>query len=169
MRLFWKLFCSMVIIAALACSVGGFVLIDDQFRTSLDREVTALYEENDLLRYTLARELEQLPGASQAEFPELVSHIRITTGRGTVAFRISDRAGETVVTSGVVPVEAAPLTGRMEEGHRGWELAYAWGDGSFSTPPAPWRWTAEVCTWKTAGRSPACLPPGRSSIRASSA
>ena len=57
MRLFWKLFCSMVVITALACALGGYILIDSQFRPSLDREVSAVYEENDLLRYTLAREL----------------------------------------------------------------------------------------------------------------
>lgn len=36
MKLFWKLFCSMVSVTLLACSIGGFVLIDGQFRTSLD-------------------------------------------------------------------------------------------------------------------------------------
>ena len=45
MRLFWKLFCSMVLITALACSAGGYALINTQFRASLDREVAALYEE----------------------------------------------------------------------------------------------------------------------------
>ena len=57
MRLFWKLFCSMVLITALACSAGGYALIHTQFRASLDREVAALYEENDLLRFALAQEL----------------------------------------------------------------------------------------------------------------
>ena len=32
----------MVMIAALACSLGGYVLIDGQFRTSLERVVAAL-------------------------------------------------------------------------------------------------------------------------------
>ena len=58
MRLFWKLFCSMVLITTFACAVGGYVLIDSQFRSSLAREVSALYEENDLLRYALSQELE---------------------------------------------------------------------------------------------------------------
>lgn len=69
MRLFWKLFCSMVIITALACSLGGYFLIDQQFRASLDREVSALYEENDLLRYTLARELALQPIDGEALSP----------------------------------------------------------------------------------------------------
>ena len=57
MKLFWKLFCSMVLITALACSAGGYALIGSQFRASLDREVSSLYEENDLLRFALAQEL----------------------------------------------------------------------------------------------------------------
>ena len=61
MKLFWKLFCSMVIITVLSCSLGGYVLIDQQFRASLNREVSALYEENDLLRYAMVRELELYP------------------------------------------------------------------------------------------------------------
>ena len=38
MKLFWKLFCSMVSVSILACAVGGFVLIDGQFRAALEQE-----------------------------------------------------------------------------------------------------------------------------------
>ena len=69
MKLFWKLFCSMVSVTILACSIGGFLLIDGQFRTSLEHEVEALYEENDMLRYALSREAEG----------------QIITGRGTLS------------------------------------------------------------------------------------
>lgn len=127
MRLFWKLFCSMVIITALACAIGGYVLIDSQFRTSLDREVSAVYEENDLLRYTLARELEDQMITGRQDLVRLIGGIHITTGRGTVAFRISDQTGVGVVSSGTIPVEAASLTGNLPEGQRGWELTQAQG------------------------------------------
>ena len=100
MKLFWKLFCSMVIITALSCSLGGYVLIDQQFRTSLDREVSALYEENDLLRYALVRELELYPVAVEREsLGDLFSKISITTGRGSVTFRVSDETGASVAAS----------------------------------------------------------------------
>lgn len=122
MRLFWKLFCSMVIITALACSLGGYFLIDQQFRASLDRDVSALYEENDLLRYTLARELALQPIDGEAALSQLVSSISITTGRGAVAFRISDEAGRSAAVKGSIPVDAAPLTAQLGEGQRGWEV-----------------------------------------------
>ena len=57
MRLFWKFLCGMAAITALACGLGGYLLIDAQFRGGLEQEVAALYEENDLLRYAVTREL----------------------------------------------------------------------------------------------------------------
>jgi len=121
-RLFWKLFCSMVIITALACSLGGFLLIDAQFRSSLDREVTAVYEENDLLRYTLAREIQAHPAMDRAGLSQAVGNISVSTGRGKVAFRVSDEAGEEVSANGGLPVAAAGLTAGLGPDRRGWEL-----------------------------------------------
>ncbi len=129
MKLFWKLFCSMVLITAAACSAGGYFLIDQQFRTSLDREVSALYEENDLLRYALAQELTFDPLYSREELAHAAGGITISTGRGrTVAFRLSGEDGETLGGSGTLPVPAADLTGALPEGRRGWVLDTA-GDG----------------------------------------
>lgn len=123
MKLFWKLFCSMVITTSLACSLGGYILIDAQFRTSLDREVTAVYEENDLLRYTLAREIQTHPAMDRAGLSQAVQNITISTGRGKVAFRISDEAGAAVSVNGSLPVEAVGLTAGLGPDRRGWELA----------------------------------------------
>ena len=58
MKLFWKLFCSMVSVSILACAVGGFVLIDGQFRAALEQEMEVLRGENDMLRYALFMEAE---------------------------------------------------------------------------------------------------------------
>lgn len=120
MKLFWKLFCSIVLITVIVCSVGGYILIDTQFRASLNREAEAIYEENDLLRYTIARELEINPVCSHEEMAELLSSISITTGRDTVSFRISDEGGVSVVTSGNMPLDALYLTQKLPDGQRGW-------------------------------------------------
>lgn len=128
MKLFWKLFCSMVLITALACDVGGYVLIDTQFRASLEREVSALYEENDLLRYALAQELAFHPLYSRRELAAAAKGISISTSRGTVAFRLSGEDGETLGGSGQLAVEAAPLTAALPQGQRGWVMN-ALGDG----------------------------------------
>ncbi len=122
MRLFWKLFCSMVLITALACALGGYALIDAQFRSSFNSEVSSLYEENDLLRYALAQELKFNPGYTRQDLADAAGNISITTGRGKVSFRLSGEEGETLGGSGALPVDAAQLTGTLPEGCRGWRL-----------------------------------------------
>ena len=122
MKLFWKLFCSMVLITALACSAGGYALIDAQFRASLDREVSAIYEENDLLRFALAQELAFNPLYSRSQLAKASEGITISTSRGTVSFRLSDEAGRTLGGSGVLPVSAAGLTAGLPAGQRGWVM-----------------------------------------------
>ena len=123
MRLFWKIFCSMVLITSLACCIGGYALIDTQFRTSLSRETTAVYEENDLLRYALAREMSNIPVWGRDDLGQMVENISIRTGRGEVNFRISDEAGGTVGSHGDLPVLAAELTRGLNKENRGWHLA----------------------------------------------
>lgn len=123
MRLFWKLFCSTVVITSLACGTGGFYLIDSQFRTALDREASAVYEENDLLRYTLGRELETGYLLDQGEIARAADGLTITTGRGAVAFRLSSADGTRVSGSGTLPVDAS-LVGRLPDEQKGWELTW---------------------------------------------
>ena len=122
MRLFWKLFCSMVSITILSCAAGGFVLIDGQFRASLEQEVEALYEENDMLRYALFREAEGQDVDSRGALASLAAGVNLTTGGRAVAFRLSG-AGWTVPGGrGTLPVEAAPLIESLAENQRGWRL-----------------------------------------------
>lgn len=122
MKLFWKLFCSMVLITALACSAGGYALINAQFHASLDREVAALYEENDLLRFALAQELAFHPLYSRRELAQAAGGITITTGRGTVSFRLSSEEGRVLGGSGALPVDAGALTSQLPAGQRGWVM-----------------------------------------------
>lgn len=122
MRLFWKLFCSMVLITSLACSVGGFVLINSQFDTGFDREVTALYEENDLLRYALSRDAHRSAYFGETDFSELVQNLSITTNGRTVALRLCDGNGMTVGAGETLPMEPAKLISQLPDDARGWEL-----------------------------------------------
>lgn len=122
MKLFWKLFCSMVLLTVFASSIGGYVLIDSQFRTSLEREVAAVYEENDLLRYTLTREMHMEPISSQEELALIADNIAINTGHGTVTFRISAADGKTIALKGTIPLQASSLTMQLKENQRGWQL-----------------------------------------------
>ena len=118
MKLFWKLFCSMVSITILTCSVGGFLLIDGQFRASLDQEVQALYEEDDMLRYVLSLDAEGQVLFSQDDLSQLTKDVPPATH-----FRLSDGAGKRLGGSGDhLFGESLPLTGQLAENQRGWQL-----------------------------------------------
>ena len=123
MKLFWKLFCSMVSVTILACSIGGFLLIDGQFRTSFEHEVEALYEENDMLRYALSREAEGQIITGRRALSQLAAGVTLTTGGQTVAFRLCDASGEELGGSGSLPVITSWMISGLSENQRGWRLA----------------------------------------------
>lgn len=95
MKLFWKLFCSMVSITVLACAVGGFWLIDGQFRASFDQEVLALYEENDMLRYALSRELDRRVVEGGRSCPSWPGPLLLPLGGGRWPFASPTATGGT--------------------------------------------------------------------------
>lgn len=120
MKLFWKLFCSMVSITVLACAAGGFWLIDGQFRSSLEQEVEALYQEDYMLRYVLSLEAEGQPLSGREELSRLAKGVPPAT-----CFRLSDRAGERLGGSGDSDFqfgESLSLTSQLAENQRGWRL-----------------------------------------------
>lgn len=125
MKLFWKLFCSLVSITILACSIGGFVLIDGQFRAALEQEAQALYDENDMLRYVLFQAAEGQALSGREELSRLTGSMALTA-----AFRLSDGSGATLGGSGSLFVESLPLTSGLAENQRGWRLVQI-GEGAF--------------------------------------
>ena len=128
MKLFWKLFCGTVLVTVLSCSLTSFLLLETQFRSSLDREVDALFQENDLLSYAIILHLEGADLTDPEKLGELVDQMEISTGQAPVSFRLSSRLG--VHISGSLPMDAKPLIRALQERERGWELvrdgANAW-------------------------------------------
>lgn len=118
MRLSWKLFCSMVAVAALALSLGGSALISSQFNAGLDREVSALLEEGDLLRYALATEAgteataQQLAAAAQG--------LADSTANRAISFALRTADGTVLAASG--SFINGPLPTPSEKGQRCWVL-----------------------------------------------
>ena len=124
MKLFWKLFCSMVSVTILACATVGFWLIDGQFRASLDQEVRALYEENDMLRYALSQELGRRTVERPEELAQLAGSIVLTTGGRAVSFRLSGSSGRELGGNNCIPPDLGPipLISHLTENQRGWAL-----------------------------------------------
>lgn len=120
MRLFWKLFCSMVMIAALACSLGGFVLIDGQFRAGLDARAETAMTENALLRRTFLRELQFSGGLDQTAAVRLTEETFAAAEQRGISFRLTDSQGQPLAGSRL-PVES-DLSQALGAERQGWEL-----------------------------------------------
>lgn len=118
MRLFWKLFCSIVALTALACSAGGHLLIDAQFRTSLDREVASLYDENQLVAESMVRALQQEP-APRCQTAALLAD-RMAAASGT-SFRVISSSGAPL-GGAAGPSSCAALPQALGTTQRGWVL-----------------------------------------------
>ena len=120
MRLFWKLFCSMVMITALACSVGGFVLIDGQFRTSLSAQAEMVMTENALLRRTFLRELQFSGNLDEEGAVRLAERTAAAAEERGLRFRLADSRGQALAGSHL-PGESA-LSQSLGEDRQGWEV-----------------------------------------------
>lgn len=120
MRLFWKLFCSMVTITALACSIGGFVLIDGQFRTGLNAQAELAVTENTLLRRTLLRQMQFSQSFDQAEAVRVAEDASATGGRDDIRFCLSDETGQHL--AGDRLSGESVLAASLGESELGWEV-----------------------------------------------
>ncbi|WP_275206953.1 sensor histidine kinase [Adlercreutzia equolifaciens] len=120
MRLSWKLFCNMVIVAALALSLGGYALIYSQFKMSLNREVEALLEEGDLLRYALVSESGTT--ASAGELTLAARQLAEATANQSLSFALTTAEGATLMTSPSFGAPATALASSLGSEERGWVL-----------------------------------------------
>ena len=120
MRLFWKLFCSMVMLTALVCSLGGFVLIDGQFRAGLDARAETAMTENAFLRRTFLRELQFSGGLDQAAAIRLTEETFAAAEEKGIFFRLTDSQGQPLAGSRL-PAESG-LARTLGTDQQGWEL-----------------------------------------------
>ena len=148
MRLFWKLFCSMIAITALACSAGGYLLIDSQFQAALDSRAEPVVMENSLLRHSLMREMQLAKTFDQAGAARLADSVTASVGVDGTAFRLTDEAGQQLAGSRL-PAESHLLQA-LGEKQSGWEVLPA-GDSLYLHAASPLRLTDGLVyleTWR---------------------
>ena len=148
MRLFWKLFCSMIAITALACSAGGYLLIDSQFQAALDSRAETVVMENSLLRHSLMREMQLAKTFDQAGAARLADSVTASVGVDGTAFRLTDEAGQQLAGSRL-PAESHLLQA-LGEKQSGWEVLPA-GDSLYLHAASPLRLTDGLVyleTWR---------------------
>ena len=66
MNFFWKLYFSIMLIVTVCFGIGGYVLIQSSFHTSLDREIEVSFQENDILYISFERILSTIYGIDSA-------------------------------------------------------------------------------------------------------
>lgn len=60
MKLFWKIFFTVMIISISCFSIGSYILINNNFKSSLERDINTTFMENDILKFALTQELEDI-------------------------------------------------------------------------------------------------------------
>lgn len=121
MKLFWKLFCSMLIITAFTCSAGVFLMVDGQYRASLSREMTAAGKENDTLRMTLMQEVQVLPEPDVYAAAQVLENAAWMGNEADWAYCLSDQEGR-VWAGRVRPFTDIRLLDALEENQQGFRL-----------------------------------------------
>ncbi len=119
MKLFWKIFYSMVLMTVIFCSLGGHFLIYRQFESSIEKEVESIFEENDFLCHMIIQEKKAHPLES---VEILAKDIRLSVGQRKLYFRISDSFGNEKGANGILPVDSLPLVVTLSKEEQGWEL-----------------------------------------------
>ena len=140
MRFFWKIFFSTMMIACLFLAIGGYCLIDLGFRSTLEREVEAAYDETDILAYTLAANFRDTVFAALVDSygsrdPEnvaqaagrIVANMTISTAGDVLTYRLSDGTGK-ILFNNTGREDMTGLIGRIQPGNRGYELYRSAGE-----------------------------------------
>lgn len=102
MSIFWKIFLSVITVAAFTFTIGGHIMIYAAFHTSLDRVTSSAKQENTSLRTALAAAVNNTPhnGDIPAEtLGKIASELEITTSSGTLRFTLSDSSYNTLFSN----------------------------------------------------------------------
>lgn len=134
MKFFWKVFLCTMLTAVTALSAGGFFLIDSQFRQSLSREISSAFDENELLSYSIGRELrsveEQLLYAKdthdetrirQELLAQAMQSLSFSSGGQKLSFRLTD-SGKNAVFDEIGESAELEILDKIDGGTRAYEL-----------------------------------------------
>lgn len=141
MKFFWKLYFSIMLIVMTCFGLGGYVLIQSSFHTSLDREIAAAYQENDILYHSFEQDLssdnkglystsatdvlEGMEAALQQEelkkmMQNMASSLSIQNINGSIPFRLSCQDGTVLYQDVHYNIEStlAPQLTSAQRGYR---------------------------------------------------
>lgn len=107
MKFFWKIFFTVMFISTVCLAIGGYVFLNSNFNTLLDKEVQSAYDYGDIVYYSLAYELystsplaaQEDEAASEAAIGRVAENISINSTNQKIPFCLLNQQGETVFNS----------------------------------------------------------------------
>ena len=139
MKLFWKVFLSTIAIVVVTFGAGGFLLIDSQFRSSLQREVQLAQDENYAFRYSLNASIQNVL------LNEQTAHQVISNAAQSMQFGLSDTSstlcildakGKRIYSNGFLQLVPGAAIDSVPEGMSGWQIQLM-GDQALRTHRLP--------------------------------
>lgn len=109
-EIFWKLYLTIMLTVVTCFSIGGYLLIETGFKSSLQREIEMAYQENDILFSSFINEIFTLiDGYVDAEYSDSerfsiiqnsATTLRIQTFNGSISFCLRDKRGKMLYQNG---------------------------------------------------------------------
>ena len=129
MNLFWKLFLSIIVCVLLGVCSGSVILIQYSFQTSINSQTEDAYKENDILYFSLNRDLARTTDMifketnQQEILLQIAQSIASQTVTDNILFGIYGENGHSIYTSNpsAVPadIDTAPIRDSLTEDMRG--------------------------------------------------
>ena len=131
MKFFWKLYLTIMLMVVTCFSVGGYLLIETGFKSSLQREIEMAYQENDILFSSFINEIFSPvdgyvdSGYSDAERFSVIQSsattLRVQTFNGSISFCLRDKSGKMIYQNGGF-FDDSSLTKKINSGSRGYKI-----------------------------------------------
>lgn len=132
MKLFWKMFFTIMFVSVTCLAFGGYILINSNFHTLLDREVRTAYDYGDIAYYSLMNELNSssavsnLPSTGDTEtvietVSRIAPSININSMNQKIPFGIMSEEG-TVLYSSLLEELDKSIVSTLDSDKKGWVL-----------------------------------------------
>ncbi|HEX3028039.1 MAG TPA: HAMP domain-containing sensor histidine kinase, partial [Clostridia bacterium] len=133
MKFFWKIFISTMLISVVFFSVGSYFLINLGFYSAIKREVTAAYDENEVLYYSLNREFKNIANKSllptsviqEGDLEKIIfktaQSVTINTSKGAIPYRLSDNKRKIIFDCSSSNISSKLLT-KLSVNKKGYEI-----------------------------------------------
>lgn len=131
MKFFWKLYLTIMLTVVTCFSVGGYLLIETGFKSSLEREIEMAYQENDILFSSFVNDIfTPIDGyvntaySNDERFSIIQSSattLRVQTFNGSISFCLREKNGKMIYQNGGF-FDDSSLIEKIKPGTRGYKI-----------------------------------------------